>query len=137
MKNSVLPIFLFIVSQNIIAEGPEDYLGTFKGSEGVVITCQNSAWNNSENRSWTTTNSDVSGGKLKGETRTGGGRYYGEGTISGNTVTGTFKGKDGHGNACNGTFTDTLDGDQLSATITGSCPSVNCEFKGEVTAKRQ
>jgi len=137
MKYTALPIFLFTISQYVYAEGPEDFIGKFKGSEAVVITCQNSAWNKSETRPWETNHSDLNGNSFKGVTKSGGGKYDVEGTISGNTATGTFKGKDGHGNACNGNFTDTLDDDQLTVTITGNCPSVNCEFKGDVTAKRQ
>jgi len=137
MKYFSLTIFLIILSQYVYAEGPEDFMGKFAGTEKVVITCSNASWNKSETRAWKTNHSDLNGNNFKGLTETGGGKYNVEGAISGNTATGTFKGKDGFGNACSGDFTDTLNGDELKASINGSCPSVKCEFKGDVTAKRK
>ena len=137
MKNSVLPIFLFIISQVAIAEDSEAYLGKFKGSEDFAVTCSNSAWNSSGNCPWSVDHYEVKGNKYEGKIVTGGGRYEAEGTISGNSATGTFKGKDKNGNACNGEFSNTLEGNQLKANGKGSCPSVNCTFTGEISATRQ
>ena len=137
MKNLTLTIALFIISQGVIAENDDHYLGNFKGSEDFAVTCSNSAWNNSGNRSWSVNHYEVNGNKYKGTIRTDGGQYQAEGTISGNSATGTFTGKDKNGNTCNGEFSNTLESDQLKASAKGSCPSVGCTFTGEVTATRQ
>ena len=128
---------LVFVSHQAVAQGPEDFIGSFKGSEDVVITCSNAAWNKTENRSWTSTHKDLNGDSFRGLTRTGGGQYDVKGTINGNIATGTFKGKDGFGNPCNGEFTDTLNGDELTVISNGKCPTVGCEFSGQVKAKKQ
>ena len=137
MKYSVIFISSLIFHTNAFAEHPAHYLGKFAGTEKIVITCSNTAWNKSETRKWKTNHSDLNGNSYKGLTEAGGGKYKVEGTISGINATGTFKGKDGFGNACSGDFTDTLNGDELKAIVNGSCPSVKCEFTGDVTAKRQ
>ncbi len=137
MKLLSLSVFFIIVSQYVYAEGSEDFIGKFKGTEKSVITCENSSWNKSESRNWQTTHSDLNDNTYKILTKVAGGTYKGEGTIAGGSATGTFKGKDGFGNSCSGEFTDTINGDELKATISGSCPSVKCDFTGDVTAKRQ
>lgn len=137
MKRTLYLLPLILVFQQAVAEGPEDFIGSFKGSEDVIVTCSNAAWNKTETRGWTSVHKDLNGDSFKGLTRTGGGQYDVEGTINGNMATGTFKGKDGFGNPCTGEFTDMLNGDELTATINGKCPTVGCEFSGQVKAKKQ
>ena len=137
MKYSPLIIFLFVVSQYIHAENSDQYLGQFEGNETFSVSCSNSAWNSSGDRPWSVNHYEVNGNSYKGTIKTGGGRYEAVGTISGNSASGTFKGKDKNGNPCEGKFTNTLDGDQFNAEASGSCPTVNCTFTGKVTATRK
>jgi len=137
MKYFSFTIFLIIVSQYVYAEGSEDYLGEFVGSEDVVITCDNSSWNWSGNRPWKVKHTEVNGNSYKGIIQVYGGKYAVDGTINGTSATGTFDGKDKFGNSCSGTFSNTLDGDQLKGTGKGNCPASKCEFEGNITATRK
>lgn len=137
MKNFNLLILFSFVCHHALAEDAGNFIGTFKGEEKVVITCENASWNKSETRDWTSIHSDLNGDSFKTLTKVAGGTYNGEGTISSNTATGTFSGKDGFGNPCSGEFTDTINGDDLTAKVNGTCPSVKCDFTSKITAKRQ
>ena len=77
---------------------------------------------------------EVTGNSYKGKISVYGGKYDVDGTINGSTASGTFKGKDKHGNSCDGTFSNALDGDTLTGTGGGTCPAISCEFKGSITA---
>ena len=133
--NYISIFILFIFSSTHVFAN--DFIGEFKGTEDVVIKCQNRAWNKSETRNWQTTHSDLNDKTFKILTKTGGGTYMGEAKIDGNTAIGKFTGKDGFGNSCNGEFTNTINADELRAKVSGSCPSVDCKFTSDVTAKRR
>ena len=137
MKYLIITLSLLFYYSQLFADHPEHYLGKFSGKEKFDVKCSNSSWNNSGTRDWDAEHTEVNGNTYKAVVLTGGGKYYAEGTISGTSAEGDFKGKDSFGNDCKGEFSNALNGDDFKSKSKGSCPAVNCTFTGEVTAKRK
>ena len=137
MKYLIISISILLYHANVLAEHPEHYLGKFAGKEKFDVQCSNSSWNSSGNRDWNADHNEVNGNTYKAVVITGGGKYFAEGTISGVSAKGKFKGKDSFGNDCNGEFSNTLNGDNFKSNSKGNCPAVSCNFIGEVTATRK
>ncbi len=137
LRTSLFVFFMIGMSTNVFADDP-NWQGSFAGTEELTVTnCSNSSWNGTSSRVWSVNHTEVNGNAYKGNGRAGGGDWSVEGNISGNTATGTFKGKDTYGNAFSGEFSNTLDGNQLTSNTKGSTPSIGCNFTGKVTATRK
>lgn len=137
MKYLIITLSIIFYHSYLYADHPEHYLGKFSGKEKFDVQCSNSSWNSNGNRDWSADHNEVNGNMYKAVVMTGGGKYFVEGTISGTSATGTFKGKDSFGNDCKGEFSNTLNGDNFKSKSKGSCPAVSCKFTGEVTATRK
>ena len=113
---------------------PEDFIGTFKGTDKTTVTnCAN--YNGTTTNIWSVKYSDVKGTALEGT----GSNAYGDFTISITVTdlnaTGTIKGVNKWHQYWIGETKGSLDGDKYTATITGTV-STGCKFTSEIEATR-
>jgi len=132
-------IIAFIVSVTIVIANayaaPEDFIGTFKGTEKSTLTnC--GAYNGTTTGSWSVKHSDLKGTSFVGTGSNKDGDFEVVGEISDATASGTSKGVNKWHQAWSGEFSATLDGDKYTATTTGSVPATGCKFTSEVEASR-
>ncbi|HSD59449.1 MAG TPA: hypothetical protein VLC55_01165 [Burkholderiales bacterium] len=132
---SLLFVFLAFSAQPLAA--PEDFAGTFKGTDqNEVHSCSIAGYNGASTDPWTVTH-EVSGAAYTGKGRNAHGEFTVEGKISGNTATGVYSGVNRLNVPWQGEFTATLEGDTLKFAGKGSVGGGSgCKFLSEVTAKK-
>jgi len=126
---------VIIVIANAYA-APEDFIGSFKGTEKSTLTnC--GTYDGTTTGSWSVIHSDLNGTSFAGKGSNKDGDFTATGEISGDTATGTTKGVNKWGQAWSGEFKATLDENIYKSTTTGSIPASGCKFVSEVEASQK
>jgi hypothetical protein len=126
-------ICIAIASTNCYA-APEDFIGTFKGSETSTLTnC--GGYNGTTTGSWLASHSDLKGNQFIGAGNNKDGEFTVTAEATDNTAIGTVKGVNKYGLAWKGEFKSTIEGSVYKSTTTGSVSS-GCKFTSEITATK-
>ena len=125
----------FFINQTVAA--PEDFSGTFSGTDkGLVTNCTNTSFNGSFNSLWTVTH-EVKGNSYIGKGSNGDGSFAVEGEISDNTAKQKIKGVNKWGKAWSGESNLIIDNGKLVVSTQGSLPMLGCDFTSEVVAVKK
>ncbi len=126
---------LFYINQSLAA--PQDFAGTFNGTDkGLVTNCTNTSFNGSFNSVWTVTH-EVKGNSYIGKGSNGDGSFTVEGEISDNTARQTIKGVNKWGKAWSGESNLVIEKGELKVSTQGSLPMLGCDFTSEVVAVKK
>lgn len=136
MKLAANCMFMFLVVGAQAHAAPEDFAGTFKGSEKTEVTnCSVSSYNGTTTGDWTATH-DVKGDTYTGKGKNASGVFSVDGKVSGTKASGTVTGVNQWNQSWHGEFTASLEGGALKITTKGSVSGSGCKFISEVTASK-
>ncbi|MBC7756315.1 MAG: hypothetical protein H7Z20_06690 [Bdellovibrio sp.] len=125
----------FYINQPLAA--PEDFSGTFSGTDkGMVTNCTNTSFNGAFNSLWTVTH-EVKGNTYTGKGSNGDGNFTVEGEISDNTAKQTIKGVNKWGKSWSGESNLVIEKGELKVNTQGSLPMLGCDFTSEVVAVKK
>lgn len=113
---------------------PEDFIGTFKGTEKSTLTnC--GAYNGTTTGSWSVKHADLNDNQFVGAGSNKDGDFTVTGEASDTTASGIVKGINKYGLAWKAEFKATLAGNKYTSTTMGSVSS-GCKFTSEVEAMK-
>lgn len=137
MKSSVIPLVLLSAWPAQLLAAPEDFAGTFKGTDkNEVSGCYVAGYNGKSSDPWSVT-MEFKDGEYKGKGTASSGDFMLEGKVKGQSVTGVYMGVNKANVHWNGEFTATLEGGTLKFLGKGSVGGGSgCKFNSEVTATK-
>lgn len=136
MRLTALLVLLPLVCVAPCHAAPEDFGGTFKGSETTEVRgCTISSYDGTTTGAWTVTQ-EVKGAAYTGKGSNATGEFTSEGKIAGDSASGTVTGVNKWNQQWQGEFTAKLEGNTLRITTKGSVGGSGCSFLSEVTASK-
>ena len=124
---------LFITTISVYA-APEDFIGTFKGTEKSTLTnC--GAYNGITTGSWSVKHSDLKDNQFVGAGSNKDGDFTVTGEASDTAASGIVKGVNKYGLAWKAEFKATLEGNKYKSITMGSVSS-GCKFTSEIEATK-
>lgn len=136
MKLAAKCLILFLAVGARAHAAPEDFAGTFKGSEKTEVShCSISSYNGTTTGDWMATH-EVTGDRYSGKGSNAFGTFSMEGKVSGTRASGTVTGVNQWNQPWQGEFSASLDGSALNITWKGSVSGSGCKFISEIAAAR-
>ncbi|MBC7697136.1 MAG: hypothetical protein H7Z70_02080 [Bacteroidia bacterium] len=135
MKFLISMIAGLVVNATTAYAAPEDFIGTFKGTEKSTLTnC--GAYNGTSTGSWFVKHSDLKDNQFVGAGSNKDGDFTVTGEASDTTAFGVAKGVNKYGLAWKAEFKATLESNKFTSTTMGSVSS-GCKFTSEVEATKR
>lgn len=123
---------LAVASSPVLAQ---DMIGSFKGTEKLVVSnC--GPHDGASTNDWWATHSDLKGTTYAIKGGTSNTSFAGQGELSGNGASTKVSGVDKQGSAWTATATTLVEGDKFSAKSSGRVTGTSCTFKSEIEAVR-
>ena len=134
MKHLILIIAGIFISATTAYAAPEDFIGTFKGTDKSTLTnC--GGYNGTGTSPWTVKYANLKGNQFVGSGSNNDGDFSVTGEASDTTAFGVVKGVNKYGLAWKGEFKASLENNKYTSTTIGSVSS-GCKFTSEVEATK-
>ena len=134
MKHLILIIAGIFISATTAYAAPEDFIGTFKGTDKSMLTNCGS-YNGTGTSPWTVKYASLKGNQFVGSGSNNDGDFSVTGEASDTTAFGVVKGVNKYGLAWKGEFKASLENNKYTSTTIGSVSS-GCKFTSEVEATK-
>lgn len=135
MKYIISMITGLVVNTTIAYAAPEDFIGTFKGTEKTTLTnCD--VYNGTTTGLWLVNHSDLKDNEFVGAGSNKDGDFTVTGEASDTTAFGVVKGVNKYGLAWKAEFKATFESNKFTSTTMGSMSS-GCKFTSEVEATKK